>query len=134
MLVPLPKYGITCQIQKCLSENFNFKSDVVCCPVPALLHLHLFTTFTIIQLLSLPSSSFTHCITITAVPCTNLTAPANGYVDKVGPHVYLSSANFSCATGYEFCENCSEVMTTFCQANQTWSLGHTPNCSSKFTL
>ena len=61
-------------------------------------------------------------ISVTAVPCGNLSSPANGRV-RIDGSTFGSQANYSCSEGYVLNDNSSRM----CQADGQWS-GSEPTC------
>ncbi|XP_019630654.1 PREDICTED: sushi, von Willebrand factor type A, EGF and pentraxin domain-containing protein 1-like, partial [Branchiostoma belcheri] len=62
--------------------------------------------------------------TCTPRPCPTLTAPTNGALSPLGPHVYPNGVTFTCNTGYV--RNGAAAAT--CQADGTWS-NPVPTCT-----
>ena len=55
--------------------------------------------------------------------CESLTAPVNGSVTQPGQALYMSTADYSCDTGYVI----EGQSTRMCQVDGTWS-GSAPTC------
>ncbi|KAI8498132.1 hypothetical protein Bbelb_240760 [Branchiostoma belcheri] len=62
--------------------------------------------------------------TCTPRPCPTLTAPTNGALSPLGPHVYPNGVTFTCNTGYVL----NGAAAATCQANGTWS-NPVPTCT-----
>ncbi len=64
-----------------------------------------------------------------AVDCGALEAPANGHVDTSQGTVFMNTAVYSCAPGY----NLTGCPMAVCQSNATWSCDP-PFCAGGFTI
>ncbi|XP_066271289.1 sushi, von Willebrand factor type A, EGF and pentraxin domain-containing protein 1-like [Branchiostoma lanceolatum] len=64
--------------------------------------------------------------TCTPRPCQTLTAPANGVLSPLAPHVYPAVVTFTCNTGYAR----NGAATTTCQTDGTWN-NAVPTCTRR---
>ena len=76
------------------------------------------------QILQSPKHLYFH---FTAIPCGNLSSPANGQV-ILDASTFGSQANYSCSEGYILNGNSTRV----CQADGQWS-GSEPICEGQCT-